>query len=147
MVALGWTDQEDLVIVQEDGMVMLYKVFERQFLSQFSMGQVPPTKQKEKRKKEVRGKRKKEERKKKGRQGRREVERTVAQVDGIFFLPSFFFLVVAQAAAGAGLQQAKITPDGRGVVVLTNDNRFYSVANFADPKVSSPAHNIQSKNK
>lgn len=40
VVALGWTDQEDLVVVLEDGMVMLYNVFERQFISQFSMGQV-----------------------------------------------------------------------------------------------------------
>ena len=33
------------------------------------------------------------------------------------------------------MAQAKITPEGRGVVVMTNDFRFFSVSNFADPKV------------
>ena len=28
----------------------------------------------------------------------------------------------------------QVCPDGRGLVVLTNDDRFFSVANFTDPK-------------
>ena len=29
---------------------------------------------------------------------------------------------------------SQVCPDGRGLVVLTNDDRFFSVANFTDPK-------------
>lgn len=117
VVALGWTDQEDLVVVQEDGMIMLYNVFERKFLSQFSMGQVhrfptfflamsgfaPFT-----------------------------VARLLTNVAHLAFRKP----LASQPSAAAGVAQAKLAPGGRGLVILTNDNRFYSVANFADPKVA-----------
>eukprot|EP00041_Stephanoeca_diplocostata_P031359 m.975716 g.975716 ORF g.975716 m.975716 type:complete len:861 (+) comp23942_c1_seq8:368-2950(+) len=41
---------------------------------------------------------------------------------------------MGQIAAQAGIREAKFCPDGHGLVVLTNDDRFFSVGNFNDPK-------------
>eukprot|EP00038_Savillea_parva_P008583 m.177865 g.177865 ORF g.177865 m.177865 type:complete len:861 (-) comp14437_c0_seq1:84-2666(-) len=77
IVALGWTDEELLVIVSEDANVNIYNVHQNAFDKQFTLGQLAVT---------------------------------------------------------AGIREAKVCPDGRGLVVLTNDDRFFSVANFHDPK-------------
>lgn len=77
IVALGWTDEEMLVVVSEDANVNIFNVYQGAFDKQFTLGQIAVT---------------------------------------------------------AGIREAKICPDGRGLVVLTNDDRFFSVANFQDPK-------------
>ncbi len=42
---------------------------------------------------------------------------------------------LGQACLAEGVVQAKFTPEGRGLVVLTGKNHFYAVANLADPRV------------
>eukprot|EP00039_Didymoeca_costata_P016266 m.287847 g.287847 ORF g.287847 m.287847 type:complete len:856 (+) comp16368_c0_seq11:226-2793(+) len=42
---------------------------------------------------------------------------------------------MGQLATDAGVLGAKMCPEGRGLVVLTNDSRFFSVADFGEPKV------------
>ena len=41
---------------------------------------------------------------------------------------------MGELARNAGIAEARFCPGGRGCVILTKDDRFFSVANFNDPK-------------